>query len=72
MSRLLEVEMQKLLIAKGNEEFAFRIIDRAVTPRERDSPKRRVVVAGSLLAGLFVSLLLVSAYRIRRELRSAR
>src|SRR5690606_2767647 len=33
ISRLLESELQKLMLARGNEEFAFRVIDRAQVPK---------------------------------------
>ncbi|MEX2488497.1 MAG: Wzz/FepE/Etk N-terminal domain-containing protein, partial [Pseudomonadales bacterium] len=32
IGRLLESELQKLMLARGNEEFAFRVIDEAVPP----------------------------------------
>jgi len=32
IGRLLESEMQQLMLARGNEEFAFRVIDRAMVP----------------------------------------
>jgi hypothetical protein len=28
--------MQKLMLARGNEEFAFRVIDRADDPKKND------------------------------------
>jgi len=61
LSRLLESEMQKLLVARGNEDFAFRIVDRAVVPKERVRPKRVLicllaVTAGFALGGFVVLL----------------
>lgn len=53
IGRLLESELQKLMLAKGNEEFAFKIVDPAVAPKERVRPKRALVaVIGTLLGGL--------------------
>jgi uncharacterized protein involved in exopolysaccharide biosynthesis len=49
IGRVLEAEMQKLVLARGNEEFALRIVDRATPPKQRFSPKRTVTV---LLAGI--------------------
>ena len=59
IGRLLEGEMQKLMLARGNEEFAFRIIDRAQVPKIPSRPRRRLIVmaataAGGLLAGFLV------------------
>lgn len=59
IGRLLESEMQKLMLARGNEEFSFKIIDRAVPPKYRSRPRRTLIVAltgicGSMLSALFV------------------
>lgn len=53
IGRLLESELQKLMLARGNEEFAFRIIDAAVSPKEHVRPKRALIaVLGTLLGGM--------------------
>jgi uncharacterized protein involved in exopolysaccharide biosynthesis len=53
IGRLLESELQKLMVARGNEDFAFRVIDSASTPKERARPKRALVaVIGTLLGGM--------------------
>ena len=59
MGRVLEGEMQKLMLARGNEEFAFKVIDRAVPPKLRDAPKRSLIAIVSLLAGGFLGVLVV-------------
>jgi uncharacterized protein involved in exopolysaccharide biosynthesis len=59
MGRVLEGEMQKLMLARGNEEFAFKVIDRAVPPKQRDAPKRTLIVLVSFLAGGFLGILAV-------------
>jgi uncharacterized protein involved in exopolysaccharide biosynthesis len=53
IGRLLESELPKLMLAKGNEEFAFKIVDPAVSPKHRVRPKRALtVVIGTILGGL--------------------
>jgi uncharacterized protein involved in exopolysaccharide biosynthesis len=53
IGRLLESELQKLMLARGNEEFAFRVIDAASTPKERVRPKRAMIAAvGTMLGGM--------------------
>jgi uncharacterized protein involved in exopolysaccharide biosynthesis len=59
MGRVLEGEMQKLMLARGNEEFAFKVIDRATPPKKRDTPKRALIAIVSLLAGGFLGILAV-------------
>jgi uncharacterized protein involved in exopolysaccharide biosynthesis len=57
MGRVLEGEMQKLLLARGNEEFAFKVIDRATAPKEREAPKRSLIAIMSMLAGAFTGII---------------
>lgn len=54
IGRLLENEMQKLMLARGNSQFAFHIIDRAEVPKQRSKPRRAFVISlGVLLGGVF-------------------
>jgi uncharacterized protein involved in exopolysaccharide biosynthesis len=66
MGSLLEAEMQKLLLARGNEEFAFKVIDRAVAPKKPDSPQRALIILVALLTGCFLSILLLTLYKAAR------
>jgi uncharacterized protein involved in exopolysaccharide biosynthesis len=53
IGRLLESELPKLMLAKGNKEFAFKIVDPAVSPKHRVRPKRALtVIIGTILGGL--------------------
>jgi len=53
ISRLLESELQKLMLARGNEEFAFRVIDAAEIPKKRVRPKRALIaVLGTIVGGM--------------------
>jgi len=57
ISELLESEMQKLMLARGNSEYAYRIIDRAEVPRAKSAPRVNLIVAvaaffGAMLAAL--------------------
>jgi uncharacterized protein involved in exopolysaccharide biosynthesis len=70
IGKVLESEMQKLLLARGRDEFAFRIIDHATPPRKRVKPQRLVVVAISAIFGFTISIPLVVVRREKR-LRAA-
>ncbi len=61
IGRLLETELQKLMLAKGNEEFAFRVIDPASPPKRRSHPKRALTVVAAFLMGAFLSVIWVFA-----------
>lgn len=66
IGRLLESELQKLMLARGNEEFAFRVIDSASPPKERVRPKRAVIaVVGTMLGGMLALLIVFSRYALR-------
>ena len=68
ISRVMEGEMQKLMLARGNEEFAFRVIDHAEPPRKRSRPRRSLIVATVLVVSGILSILIVFA---RAAIRSA-
>ncbi len=55
IGRLIENEMQKAMLAKGSQEYAFRVIDPATVPKYRISPVRSLIVLSSLVLGLLVS-----------------
>lgn len=66
IGRLLESELQKLMLARGNDEFAFRVIDAATAPKERVRPKRALIaVLGTVLGGLLsvFGIIIVQAMR---------
>jgi uncharacterized protein involved in exopolysaccharide biosynthesis len=56
--RLLEVEIKKTMLARGNPEYAFKTIDPAVVPQEVTRPKRLLIVAFGLAGGLLVGIML--------------
>jgi len=67
ISRLIESEMQKAMLARGTDEYAFRIIDAAEPPMRKSKPKALLVVAMAFLAGLVFSIILaVASSSIRR------
>jgi len=59
ISKLLETEMQKVMVARGTKEFAFRIIDPAQVPKFRSRPKRSLMVSIGLLVGGLAGLFAV-------------
>jgi uncharacterized protein involved in exopolysaccharide biosynthesis len=61
ISRLLESELQKVMLARGNNEFAFRVIDPAMTPKERFKPRRTLIVALAAILGLMMSTVVLVA-----------
>jgi uncharacterized protein involved in exopolysaccharide biosynthesis len=73
IGRVLEGEMQRLMLAKGNPEFSFRVIDPATPPRRRSEPRRAfIVIATTLLGGAFAVawVLAIPAFRGRQQVAS--
>jgi uncharacterized protein involved in exopolysaccharide biosynthesis len=66
IGRLLESEMEKLMVARGNREFAFRVVDRAGVPKWRSQPNRPQVAALAFILGLIVGSLVVFVRAKRR------
>ena len=63
LGQVLESEMQKLLLARGNEEFAFKVIDKATPPKKRYRPYRALVLLGSAFFGVLFAGLAVYVKR---------
>lgn len=69
IARVLEAEMQRLMLARGNTEFAFRVIDPARPPKKRSEPKRAQVAIISCLLGFAFSIAGVLAWPALRPAR---
>ena len=59
--------LDTLALARGNEQFAFKVIDRATPPKQRDAPKRALIAIVATLAGGFLGILAVF---LRQALRN--
>ncbi len=66
---LLESETKKTMLASGRDDYAFRIVDPAVTPEVRVSPRRTMMVVLGLLLGLCGGLILIFLTGALRKLR---
>lgn len=67
--KLIEEQTKSLMLAEVQEEFVFKILDPAISPEIKDSPKRLIIVLlGIILGGvLSVSSVLVHNYLIKRD-----
>jgi uncharacterized protein involved in exopolysaccharide biosynthesis len=62
MYDLIERETKTLMLANARIEYAFTIVDPAVAPEVRISPKRTFMVLGGLVVGLLIGGMLALAY----------
>jgi uncharacterized protein involved in exopolysaccharide biosynthesis len=59
ISQVVESEMQRLMLARGNDEFAFRVVDHADSPKHQSRPQRLLVIVASGLFGLIGGLVVI-------------
>jgi uncharacterized protein involved in exopolysaccharide biosynthesis len=62
MYNLVESETKTLMLANARSEYAFTVVDPAVPPERRISPKRTVIVAVGLVTGLMLGLMVAFAH----------
>jgi uncharacterized protein involved in exopolysaccharide biosynthesis len=56
--QLIEAEIKKTMVAQGSNEYAFKVIDPAVTPEHKIKPRRALIVLiGTFLGGLLASVI---------------
>jgi uncharacterized protein involved in exopolysaccharide biosynthesis len=53
-TKILEAEIQKEMMARGNAEYAFRIVDPATSPIRHSSPRGSLIVLAGAFVGAFV------------------
>jgi uncharacterized protein involved in exopolysaccharide biosynthesis len=67
MYKLIESEMKTLMLANGKADYAFTVVDPAVPPEIRISPRRTLMVlAGMVLGGLLGVILAFSLDALRK------
>lgn len=68
---LVESETKTLMLANARPEYAFTVVDPAVAPEIRVSPKRSVMIFfGAVLGGVFGAVLALIRDRIKRRKRA--
>jgi uncharacterized protein involved in exopolysaccharide biosynthesis len=67
ISDLIESEMKTLMLANGRTEYAFTIIDPAVTPEIRKSPQSVIIAIAGVALGLLIGI--VAAFTRERMAR---
>lgn len=70
MYNLIETETKTLMLANARLEYAFKVVDAAVKPELRISPKRTVMVIIGGMLGMGLGLLLVFVHRFWLKLRT--
>jgi uncharacterized protein involved in exopolysaccharide biosynthesis len=71
MYNLIENEEKTLMLANARAEYAFRLVDPAVAPEERFSPRRTLIVLIGAALGMFIGTLAAFARKSWVEHRGA-
>jgi uncharacterized protein involved in exopolysaccharide biosynthesis len=71
MYDLIQQESQRLMLAKGRVDYAFTVDDPAVKPEMRISPRRTLLVASGLVAGMLLGCY-IAWIRVRFARRALR
>jgi LPS O-antigen subunit length determinant protein (WzzB/FepE family) len=69
MYNLIENETKTLMLANVKSEYAFALVDPAVPPEVRDTPKRTIMVLVGLVVGGVIGVLLALGRNLLREYR---
>jgi uncharacterized protein involved in exopolysaccharide biosynthesis len=64
---VLESELQKLLIAQGNEEFAFRVLDSPEVPKYPSKPKKLLLIAAAAVFSFVLAFIVVILRQIYHD-----
>ncbi len=66
--RLIEAQTKTIAVASTREEYAFRVVDPAVTPEKRVRPRRLLLVAAGFCIGVLLAVSLAACrHAIRRR-----
>jgi uncharacterized protein involved in exopolysaccharide biosynthesis len=66
ISKLVETELKKQMLALGNKDYAFRFVDPAVIPEHKYAPKRSIFAVFGAVFGSLIWVFLV-AFRNRKR-----
>jgi uncharacterized protein involved in exopolysaccharide biosynthesis len=66
MYKLIENETKNRMLASGRPEYAFTVVDSAIAPEIRQSPKRTLIVIGGFMFGFVLGALIVVARELTR------
>lgn len=66
--KLIEEQTKSLMLAEVQEEFIFKVVDPAVIPELKSSPKRALIcVLGTLLGGMLSVVIVLVGFALRKE-----
>jgi uncharacterized protein involved in exopolysaccharide biosynthesis len=71
IGRVLENELQKLMLAKATQEYSFKVIDRGQPPKWHSWPRLSIVLPIAFFLGFVVASVIGLAWELRPSKRRA-
>ncbi|EGR4673516.1 LPS O-antigen length regulator [Vibrio parahaemolyticus] len=66
--KLIEEQTKSLMLAEVQEEFVFKVIDPALVPEAKDTPRRGLIcIIGTLIGGIISVLIILVLFVYRKE-----
>ncbi|OHX40895.1 Wzz/FepE/Etk N-terminal domain-containing protein [Vibrio parahaemolyticus] len=66
--KLIEEQTKSLMLAEVQEEFVFKVIDPALVPEVKDTPRRGLIcIIGTLIGGIISVLIILVLFVYRKE-----
>lgn len=62
--KLMESELKTSMLAQRSEDYAFKVLDSAVVPEEKVRPRRVLIVALGIVAGMFLWIVSLVVYQV--------
>jgi uncharacterized protein involved in exopolysaccharide biosynthesis len=69
---LIQSQIQTLMLANARKDYAFTVVDPAVPPETRTSPRRKLIVLSGGVLGVFIGVLAAFAINIFRQVTTAK
>ena len=71
INKLLQVQLQKQMLAKVNKEYFLKVIEPPFIPEEKSKPSRALIcIYGTLLGGMLAMLWVLMRHYISGSLKS--
>ena len=68
-SKLMESQMQTLMLASSNEDYIFKTINSPIVPEEKSGPNRAFICIVGTLFGFIFSIILVLIQHFRKAVK---
>jgi uncharacterized protein involved in exopolysaccharide biosynthesis len=72
ISRVVEEQVSAMTMAQAQAEYAFKVIDPAMVPKERVWPQRTLIVIAAALFGGMLGIFIILVRAVNRKLASSR